>query len=195
LLNTIAEQRIYRSNRMNMRTEQPATNNGFTLRVAIPTDAQAIAALHVQTFIETHGPGPGGGPSLQLRQQQWADLLTNPRSKLFGFVVEDNTGKLVGFATGVPYNNEALAYDGQLNKIYVLRSYQKRGLGRRLLCAVASRLQSMGIHSMLLFGEASNPSNGFYERMGAEKLFAANGEFHGGYGWKDLTTLAAICNS
>jgi hypothetical protein len=25
--------------------------------------------------------------------------------------------------------------------------------------------------------------------MGAERLYAANGEFHGGYGWRDLHRL------
>lgn len=34
-----------------------------------------------------------------------------------------------------------------------------------------------GIDSMLLFGDAASPSNGFHERMGAEKLFAPVGEF------------------
>ena len=58
---------------------------------------------------------------------------------------------------------------------------------------VARRFLSQGISSMLLFGEARNPSNGFYEAMAAEKLFAANGEFHGGYGWRDLRRLVNIC--
>jgi hypothetical protein len=49
------------------------------------------------------------------------------------------------------------------------------------------------ISSMLLFGEASNPSNEFYEPLGAEKLFAKSGEFHGGYGRRDLPSLAAKC--
>lgn len=48
---------------------------------------------------------------------------------------------------------------------------------------------------MLLFGDANNPSNGFYEAMGAERLYAANGEFHGGYGWRDLQILADGCSS
>jgi len=39
---------------------------------------------------------------------------------------------------------------------------------------------------MLLFGDAANPSNGFYEAFGAERLYSADGEFHGGYDWRDL---------
>ena len=49
----------------------------------------------------------------------------------------------------------------------------------------------MGANSMNLFGDARNPSNGFYERMGAERTYAENGDFHGGYGWRDLGKLLA----
>jgi hypothetical protein len=66
------------------------------------------------------------------------------------------------------------------------------GVGRRLLGHVARRFLSQGISSMLLFGEARNPSNGFYEALGAERLFSAAGEFHGEYGWRDLRRLASI---
>lgn len=46
---------------------------------------------------------------------------------------------------------------------------------------------------MLLFGEAKSPANGFYEALGAVCPFAANGEFHGGYGWTDLAALLHRC--
>ena len=46
---------------------------------------------------------------------------------------------------------------------------------------------------MLLFGDAANPSNGLYEAFGAERLYSADGEFHGGYGWRDLQLLVRAC--
>jgi hypothetical protein len=66
-------------------------------------------------------------------------------------------------------------------------------LGRRLIGHVSRRFLSQGIASMLLFGDAANPSNGFYEALGAERLITQKGEFHGGYGWRDLGALAAKC--
>ena len=48
---------------------------------------------------------------------------------------------------------------------------------------------------MLLFGDAANPSNGFYEAFGAVRLYDDTGEFHGGYGWRDLGELVARCNT
>jgi GNAT superfamily N-acetyltransferase len=109
-------------------------------------------------------------------------------------VIENPEGELIGFAKGQPYAHpDQQDFAGELNKIYLLRAYHRQGLGRRLLGCVARRFLSQGIASMLLFGDALNPSNGFYEKMGAERLFSGAGEFHGGYGWRDLTSLAAIC--
>ena len=46
---------------------------------------------------------------------------------------------------------------------------------------------------MLLFGDAASPSNGFYEALGAARLYNERGEFDGGYGWQDLRTLVTLC--
>jgi GNAT superfamily N-acetyltransferase len=80
-----------------------------------------------------------------------------------------------------------------VNKIYVLRRFQRRGAGRLLLCNVAHRFLRQGVTSMLLFGDATSPSNGFYEAFGAERLYSDRGGFDGGYGWRDLETLLAAC--
>ena len=46
---------------------------------------------------------------------------------------------------------------------------------------------------MVLFGVPQNPSCAFHEAREGERLLAKNGEFHGGYGWRALQRLAAIC--
>jgi GNAT superfamily N-acetyltransferase len=94
---------------------------------------------------------------------------------------------------GVPHDGGVSGFAGELNKLYLLRRVQRQGLGKRLLCSVARRFLEQGITSMLLFGEATNPSNGFYEAFGADRLHAANGAFHGGYGWRDLRQLLSMC--
>ena len=50
----------------------------------------------------------------------------------------------------VPYSGPQLTVGGELNKLYVLRRYQRLGLGRRLVCLVARRFLGQGISSMLL---------------------------------------------
>jgi GNAT superfamily N-acetyltransferase len=74
----------------------------------------------------------------------------------------------------------AAGFAGELNKIYVLRRVHRQGVGRLLLCNVARRFLREGVTSMLLFGEATNPSNAFYEAFGAERLYSDTGEFTAG---------------
>jgi ribosomal protein S18 acetylase RimI-like enzyme len=162
----------------------------FIIREATAGDVPALADLHVKAFNETHGPGP----TYEIRERQWREAFKGTDGSWCCFVVEGQNGELVGFARGQPYDHADLPdFAGELNKIYVLRAYHRRGLGRRLVGCVTRRLLSQGITSMLLFGDARNPSNGFYEHLGAEKIVAANGEFHGSYGWQDLRPLIAIC--
>lgn len=109
-------------------------------------------------------------------------------------MVQDENANLVGFAKGQRYDDSNIPdFSGELNKIYILAKYQRLGLRRQLTCKVADEFAKRGIFSMLLFGDANSRSNGFYEKMGAEKLFTKKGEFHGGYGWKDLRILLAKC--
>ena len=166
----------------------------FKAREATVADVPALTALHVAAFNETHGYG--SSPSTEMRQWQWQKIFEDKQDRWFCIVMEDEAGKLVGFAKGQPYDHaDHSAFAGELNKIYLLKRYHRLGLGRQLLCKAANEFLQRGINTMLLFGDAGNPSNGFYERMGAEKLFAKNGEFHGGYGWKDLGKLAETCKN
>src|SRR5215207_4678308 len=136
--------------------------NNFSIREATLTDVEELAALHVQTFHETHGMYPGG-PTLALRRQQWLDSFNQNNSSSFCFVVQNTEGRLIGFAKGVPYKGDLPGYEGELNKIYVLKAFQRRGLGLTLVDHVARRFIHQNITSMLLFGDAAAPANKFYE--------------------------------
>src|SRR5512146_2626358 len=167
----------------------------FHIRDATQADIPALAALHVQTFNETHRGGRDGGPSYALRADQWRQTFADTTGSWSCLLVEDDQGELVGFAKGIPHDGGIPGFAGEVNKVYLLRRVQRQGLGRQLLCSVARRFLEQGITSMVLFGEATSPANGFYEAFGAERLYAANGEFHGGYGWRDVQTLLALCGT
>jgi len=180
-----------------MRRRRPSyldedTTMAYQLREALEADIPALAKLHVETFSETHRGGRPGGPSYELRQRQWREVFDRQDGSWFCYVV-DHRGELVGFAKGIPHDGGVPGYAGELNKIYLLQRVQRQGLGRRLLCAMARRFIERGTTSMLLFGDAANPSNGFYEAFGAVRLYSDTGEFHGGYGWPDLGALVARC--
>jgi ribosomal protein S18 acetylase RimI-like enzyme len=164
-----------------------------TIREATPADIPALTDLHVRTWAATY-PDVEKPPTHEIRERQWRKAFEVTDGSWFCFVIEAPDGELVGFAKGVPYSHRDLPdFAGELSKIYLLRDYHRQGWGRRLLGHVAHRFLSRGITSMLLFADPGNPTCGFYEAMGAERLYAPNGEFHGAYGWRDLHRLAAIC--
>jgi ribosomal protein S18 acetylase RimI-like enzyme len=167
----------------------------FLIRNATADDIPALARLHVQTFNGTHRGGRHGGPSCELRERQWREAFAVTDGRSSCFVVEDDDGELVAFAKGTLHDGGVPGFAGELNKIYALRRVHRQGVGRLLLCKVAQQFLSRGIASMLLFGEATNPSNGFYEAFGAERLYSEKGEFHGAYGWRDLRELVARCGA
>jgi ribosomal protein S18 acetylase RimI-like enzyme len=166
--------------------EMGREHEAFRVREARSQDVPALAQLHVETFKETHGHR--GSPKYELREAQWQKAFASDRD-WFCYVVENSEGDLVGFAKGTLHDGGVPGFAGELNKIYVLRRFHGMGLGRRLVNQVARRFLEQGVNSMLLFGDARSPSNGFYEHLGAERLFSKEGEFHGGYGWRDLHYL------
>lgn len=163
------------------------------IREATAADIPALTDLHVKTWNATY-PEVQKKPTHEIRERQWREAFEVTDGSWFCFVVEGQHGELVGFAKGTPYDHSDLPdFAGQLSKIYLLREYQRLGLGRRLVGHVARRFLSQGIPSMLLFADAENPSCRFYEALGAERLLDDAGNFHGGYGWRDLGRLASIC--
>lgn len=69
-------------------------STSFKIREATPVDVPVLAALHVTTFNETHGPGP----TYEIRKLQWEKAFQAKDNDWFCFVVQDENGNLVGFA-------------------------------------------------------------------------------------------------
>lgn len=167
--------------------------SSFVIREATINDITALARLHVRTWRETYWTTPSP-PTFKVREYQWHQQFKINDGSWFCFVIEDKNRQLVGFAKGNTYSHRDLPeFSGELNKIYLLRTYQRLGLGRRLMGHVASRFLSMGIYNMVLFGAAENPSCSFHDALKGEKLYTKNGRFHGGYCWRNLKDLAGIC--
>jgi GNAT superfamily N-acetyltransferase len=169
--------------------ERGETAASLRIREAVAADIPALARLHVATWNATYAPMLMKGPPVAVRERQWREAFATQDDSWFCFVVVDSRGELVGFAKGK--RSEHPEYAGELNKIYLLRGYQRMGLGRRLVGHVARRFLSQGITSMWLCGDARNPSSLVWQALGAVKTDADPG--NGNYGWRDLERLAEIC--
>ena len=58
-----------------------------------------------------------------------------------------------------------------------------------MMAETARRFLKRGIRSCLLFAEVTNPTVGFFDRMGGERLLDDHGRFAGAFGWRDVSAL------
>ena len=156
----------------------------IVIRDAVAADIPALAELHVKLWNATYNTSQG--PSIATRTGQWNRVFAKENRRDFVVILEDRTGRLIGFSYGTPEDGE---FPGQLSKIYLRWEYHGLGLGRRLMEETARRFLERGINSFVLFAERSNPTMGFYDRMGGERLLDERGHFNGAYAWRDVRTL------
>ena len=172
-----------KENARNLR-ERGESLDSITVRDAVATDVQALAELHVTTWNATYKTTRG--PTIATRTWQWDQVFAKEHRRDFVLVLEDRNGRLIGFTWGRPHEGE---FEGELSKIYLRWEYHGLGLGRRMMTETARRFLERGIHSFILFAELSNPTLGFYDRVGGERLLDDHGQFSGAYGWRDIRTL------
>ena len=164
--------------------ERGESLDSIILRDAVAADVPALAELHVTTWNATYRTS--AGPSVATRARQWTAVFERRPRLDFVIVLEDRSGRLIGFATGKP---DFWQFDGQLSKIFLRWEYHGLGLGRRLMAEAARRFLDRGIESFNLFADRGNPTIGFYDRMGGERLLDERGLFTGAYAWRDVRKL------
>lgn len=158
--------------------------DSIVFRDATAADIPALAELHVTTWNATYNTARG--PSIATRTWQWNEVFAKENRRDFILVLEDRNGRLIGFTWGKPQEGE---FEGELSKIYLRWEFHGLGLGRRMMSETARRFLERGIHSFILFAELGNPTLGFYDRMGGERLLDDRGQFGGAYAWRDAKTL------
>jgi len=170
------------------------------VRKAVPADASGIARVHVDSWRTTYrGIIPDSflyGLSVKEREDDWNQALQQGQSEIY--VAETVEGRIVAFACSGPERTQQYGYDGELYAIYILREYQRKGIGRRLFQAAVQELAAKGVRSLLVWVLTENPSRRFYEALGGEEVATKSvtiGEVtlqEVAYGWKDLGALIAV---
>jgi hypothetical protein len=175
------------------------------IRIATSDDAPALGQMHVASWRETY---TGLLPekmllllSAEARAAAWAKILQEPAGLTVVYLAE-HENSIIGFGSCGPQRTETLktkGYDGEVSAIYVLREFQKRSIGTRLLHAMCSDLIRRGFHAAALWVLRDNlKARRFYEHYGA-KVIADREDVRDGtvlvelaYGWSDLKTLDRI---
>jgi len=139
------------------------------IRPADVDDAAAIARVHVSSWRATYTDLLPADFLESLTEAGYADRWRRfiaERSNL-AFVVEDDSGDVVGFASGGRDRAGEASYKGELYAIYLLEAAQRRGYGRELVRAIAGGLRGMGLDDMIVWVLRDNvTARDFYERLG-----------------------------
>jgi ribosomal protein S18 acetylase RimI-like enzyme len=195
----------------------------MVIRSAHPGDAPAMGRVMVTTFLWAHrGHMPQAAwnkrkaewtPEVSARNWERAlrEIANDPQSRECIYVAEEESeasekgeaGRaIVGLAMGVPgepwerQEGDRFGPVGAVCALYVRPDRQGRGIGRRLVQAVAAHLAQGGMSALRVEVLAANaPARRFYEALGGEVVgereFDEEGFRLGSvvYGWSDIATL------
>lgn len=147
------------------------------IRRARPADAPAIGAVHAETWRSTYaGVLPDAYLAALSAQRLGCAYERAILDRSHGhavFVAVASAGAwggegapaVVGFASGGRARRPGLA-EGEIETLYLLEDFHERGVGRRLMRAMAAHLHAIGCRSAMLWVLRDNPTRWFYERLG-----------------------------
>ncbi len=174
--------------------------NGILIRTAEVTDAEGIAHVHVNAWLETYRGLMSDGfldrLSVEQRAKRWKQTLIDPNDVYHRAIVAIKDRQIIGFANFGKEQSGDSSFLGELFAIYLLKKFQRQGVGRELVKCVVQGLLAQDISSMLVWVLAENPYRRFYESLGGVYLRERMIDFGGmslhekAYGWKDTRPLA-----
>lgn len=141
----------------------------YVLFPAGPSDAEALAQVHVASWRETYrGLLPDAyldRMSVPAHARRWRRSLLAPPPGAVTLAAADRGG-LVGYAAGGPSRYQVEG-EAEIHTLYVLRRAQGQGLGRRLLSDTARVLADNGAKSLMISVLRDNhAARAFYEHLG-----------------------------
>lgn len=131
-------------------------------------DAAAIAHVHVATWQTAYrGLLPDDfldSLTETAYEQRWVRSLSDRAIRVF---VAEESGAVVGFASGGRERAGERDFSGELYAVYVLPAAQRHGHGRQLVRAMVDALREMALPEMIVWALRDNArARRFYERLG-----------------------------
>jgi GNAT superfamily N-acetyltransferase len=168
----------------------------MVIRPSRKTDAHSMSHIYVQTWRDTYlSVIPYGylfEMSVPRHERAFYDELSS--KQIISFVAE-NAGRVVGFITGGHESSGDDVYNGEIYTLYVLKNLQGKGVGAKLVSALALQLNQSGIYSMLVRVLKRNPYRRFYKKINGTYLKSERLPFAGEfleleiYGWVDTNLI------
>ncbi|PKR76799.1 GNAT family N-acetyltransferase [Halalkalibacillus sediminis] len=143
------------------------------IREADSTDARGIAKVHVDSWRTTYRNVVPDSFLERISYDQRTELWINNISKETSesahiFVAENEEKEIVGFSSIGKRDTNRVEDSGDLTAIYLLESYQGKGIGKQLLKTSFEKFRGLDINRVFVEVLEDNQSRYFYESNGAQ---------------------------
>lgn len=167
------------------------------IRRATEEDVKGIAHVHVETWRSTYkGIIPDhylNSLTIENRTKNWQRNLKTLHTAIF--IVENDDGEIIGFAAGGPEQTRDSFYQGELYAIYILDTYQQKGIGKQLTKRVVEFLVEKKYKNIIIWALEENSNRTFYESLGGQLAASKPISIYGkeliqvGYVWNNIYDL------
>lgn len=164
--------------------------NEIILRVATLDDVKGLAKVHVDSWRSTYrgivNDAYLESLSYEKREQLWHQVIGDDTCI---WVAESMKDGIVGFVSGGIERGQNYSENGEIYAIYLLKAYQRHGIGEELLSQMLHHLRMKKMKKIKVWVLLDNPSRDFYRKMGAKEIGRATFELGGqelievAYGW------------
>lgn len=169
---------------------------GIDIREAVPDDAYHIAKVSVDSWRTTYSdilPKKFlSNLSYEKRTESWKNNLA--RRNVFVAVTDEQ--QIVGFSSGgKERTGHYVNFIGEVYSIYILKDFQRLGIGKLLFRQVVNELIKINVDSLLVWVLENNRSRLFYENLGGEQVDVKEIEIGEekykeiAYGWRNIKVL------
>jgi GNAT superfamily N-acetyltransferase len=138
------------------------------IRSAKVSDASSIAKVIVDTWQSAYSGIIDPAYPASLSKEKYSVIFQRLiREETEWIFVYETEKSILGFISGKEHKGN---YDSEVKGLYVLPSYQGKGIGFSLLCYAKEYLKSSGCSNFILWTLYGAQNNGFYEANGGVGL-------------------------
>ncbi|MFG1493871.1 GNAT family N-acetyltransferase [Halobacteriovorax sp. GFR7] len=146
-------------------------------------DIKSLARIYVDCFWENYKGILSKDYLYSLKysdvQQTWERKIPRRPTEGGTLVFHAPDGDVVGFIDYGPAREHEHGIPGEIYDFYILKKYQKSGMGQKLFEAVIKDFKNRGYDCFYLCTFKDNPSKGFFIKNGGKVLKESPFEFNG----------------